>query len=124
MKFEDNFRTVMIENQELKSKDSTFVSIYECLKNALSLKGLHISGVDKTPSPPSSSYSQPRVEENQQIKFICDQCKVETNTKEELHKHKEIHHLNQCNMCEYKTNDKTLLKEHKKTSHEKVIFAC
>ena len=64
------------------------------------------------------------MEENEQIKFVCDSCQFEADTKAQLSSHKENSHINRCSLCDFETDDKILLIEHNKTGHTKVLFAC
>ena len=99
LKLEDDVRCLTFENEKLKSKDNTYMSVFECLNEYLDSKGLKISKIGQIVEANQESNKKQIDPGVQEVKYLCDECDLEFNVKEELRGHKSDVYLHSNEIC-------------------------
>ena len=128
LKLEDDVRCLTFENEKLKSKDNTYISVFECLNEFLGSKGMKISKMGQILESNQESNKKHTDPQKPEVKFVCDECDLECNSKEELRKHKSEVHKGltefRCELCNVSCEDEKELMTHKKSDHGQVTHKC
>ena len=113
-----------LENEKLKSKDETYVNVFDCLIQFLDSRGFRISKVGEVQDAHVSNDAKDKTKLI--VKFLCDRCDHETTSKNALETHKMAIHkiIQKCNICTFETEKKDELKKHKISSHLKILLKC
>ena len=99
------------------------MNVFHCLNQFLDSRGFRISKVGEVQDTHSNDTKN---KTNQTIKFLCDICDHEANSKNALDTHHmDMHKMtHKCNICTFKTDKKDELKKHKTCSHREIMFKC
>ena len=106
LKLEDTVRRLTLENERLKAKDNTYFNIY--IYQFLDSKGFKISKIGEIHEENQSKEMDDDVRKEKEtdgraVKFVCEECDQEMNSKEILDAHKNTVHktIFACTICDF-----------------------